>query len=116
MVGDVQNLKSIFHHKYGGNTDFNGYFDKFFSVEVFHFKNESIVSEFVEEIIYKFKIKDEENFNGAIQSKSGFVKLFLEVILKKCLLKLPQNPERKLGDEVSTRILLNLVGSNHGWI
>ncbi|GAH41909.1 unnamed protein product, partial [marine sediment metagenome] len=51
LVADVQNLKSIFHYKYGEQTDFNGYFDKFFSVEVFQFKNEEIITKVIDQII-----------------------------------------------------------------
>ena len=35
LVADYHNIKSIYQHKYGLDTDFNGYFDKFFSIEIF---------------------------------------------------------------------------------
>lgn len=37
LVCDVLNIREIFCQRYGGNTDFNGYIDKFYTVEVFHF-------------------------------------------------------------------------------
>lgn len=37
IVCDIDNIRNVFHHKYGANTDFNGYIDKFFSVDVFTF-------------------------------------------------------------------------------
>ena len=39
VVCHQQNIKSIFHHKYGDNTDFNGYFNKYFSSKPFDFNN-----------------------------------------------------------------------------
>jgi hypothetical protein len=84
LVADVQNLKSIFHYKYGENTDFNGYFDKFFSFEVFQFKNEETITKIIDQIISNFQIEDTENLKEALGDK-GFAKLFLEDILKKSL-------------------------------
>jgi len=84
LVADVQNLKSIFHYKYGENTDFNGYFDKFFSFEVFQFKNEEIITKIIDQIISNFQIEDTENLKEAF-GRDGFIRLFLEDILKKSL-------------------------------
>jgi hypothetical protein len=84
LVADVQNLKSIFHYRYGEQTDFNGYFDKFFSVEVFQFKNEEIIAKVIDQIISKFQIEDTKNLNEALEPP-GFLRIFLEDILKKSL-------------------------------
>lgn len=84
LVSDVQNLKSIFHHKYGEQTDFNGYFDKFFAVEIFQFKNEEIITKVVDEIISKFKIEN-ENLNKEFQDKGNYLRIFLKDILLKSL-------------------------------
>ncbi|PKP31016.1 MAG: hypothetical protein CVT99_11025 [Bacteroidetes bacterium HGW-Bacteroidetes-16] len=37
VVCDIDNIRSIFHHKYGTKSDFNGYIDKFYSVDVFKY-------------------------------------------------------------------------------
>ena len=84
LVADIQNLKSIFHYKYGEQTDFNGYFDKFFSVEMFQFKNEEIIVKVIDQIISNFQIEDTENLNEVL-GPSGFVRIFLKYILKKSL-------------------------------
>lgn len=84
LVADVQNLKSIFHYKYGKQTDFNGYFDKFFSVEVFQFKNEEIITKIIDEIISKFQIEDTIILNDALES-NGVLRIFSGCILKKSL-------------------------------
>ena len=45
LVCDIDNLRNIFHNKYGTNVDFTGYIDKFFSIEIFNFDNkESIIN------------------------------------------------------------------------
>ena len=82
LVTDYQNIKSIFHHKYGENTDFNGYFDKFFNIEIFQFQNKKIITKAVDQVISRFKIEDEENLKEAL-GKYGYLRFFLEEILIK---------------------------------
>ena len=84
LVADVQNLKSIFHYKYGKQTDFNGYFDKFFSVEVFQFKNEEIITKVIDQIISKFKIEDAIILNDALK-QNEFLRIISGYILIKSL-------------------------------
>jgi hypothetical protein len=83
IVADYSNLKSIFHHKYGENTDSSGYFNKFFSVEVFQFKNEEIIKKTIEQLILMFQIKDEEIKKNIKQE--GFIKIIIEDVLKRAL-------------------------------
>lgn len=40
---DIENVRQIFHTKYGSRVDFNGYIDKFFTKGIFHFKNKENV-------------------------------------------------------------------------
>jgi len=42
IVSDYNNLKKIFAHRYGGNTDFKGYLDKFFSKKVWYFDGKAL--------------------------------------------------------------------------
>lgn len=39
LVCDIENIRKIFHAKYGADVDFSGYIDKFYSKEIFHFDN-----------------------------------------------------------------------------
>jgi hypothetical protein len=39
LVCDVNNIRNIFHSKYGLDVDFTGYVDKFYSKEIFYFSN-----------------------------------------------------------------------------
>lgn len=47
FVCDINNIRNIFHHKYGSETDFTGYIDKFYSKQIFNF---DIREEFLEEL------------------------------------------------------------------
>ncbi len=37
LVCDIQNIRNIFHHRYGSSVDFSGYVDKFYSKKIFSF-------------------------------------------------------------------------------
>ncbi|MCK4355128.1 hypothetical protein KAW43_02110 [Candidatus Parcubacteria bacterium] len=84
LVADIQNLKSIFHHKYGEQTDFSGYFNKFFTVEIFQFKNEEIIEEAMNEIISRFQTEN-ENLSKELNNSAFFLTIFLKDILLKSL-------------------------------
>ncbi len=83
VVADYTNLKSIFHHKYGPQTDFSGYIDKFFSISPYYFDNKKAVLNLVDEIAKSIK-NEEPNLAGAI-GDSGYIKLFLRYIFAKTI-------------------------------
>lgn len=39
LIGDVDNIRNIFHTRYGSSTSFSGYIDKFYSTSIFSFDN-----------------------------------------------------------------------------
>lgn len=89
FVCDINNIRNIFHSRYGGDTDFTGYIDKFFSQEVFYFNNEeeilSIVKDFVKSI--KPAVEGEQFINENILSGRNYrEKSTLEVILTELIL------------------------------
>lgn len=45
LVCDVENIRNIFHAKYGMKVDFSGYIDKFYSKEIFKFDNVRMVAD-----------------------------------------------------------------------
>ena len=47
FVADNQNLKSIFHHRYGQGTESRGYFDKFYREGVFAYDSKEIIQKWV---------------------------------------------------------------------
>lgn len=81
MVADYENIKNIFHYKYGHHTDFGGYSDKFFSIAPYDFNNNSAVLNSIDLIIKNIK-NDEPDLKSAI-GESGYIKLFLSDILKR---------------------------------
>lgn len=83
VVGDIQNLKSIFHHKYGAETEFAGYFDKFFTIKPYEFDNEKAVAERIPYLLQRIK-HNEPLLKNAI-SEEGIVKHFLEEVLTQAL-------------------------------
>ena len=82
IVGDRNNLHNIFRHKYGEETDFWGYFDKFFSVRPFEFDNEKAVAESIPQLMQR--IKKNPSLKGAL-GKGGIIKRLLEEVLGKAL-------------------------------
>lgn len=62
FVCDINNIRTIFHHKYGLETDFTGYIDKFYSRQIFNF---DIRNEFIEELnMFLSPLKDSRYING----------------------------------------------------
>ncbi|MGO4820627.1 MULTISPECIES: P-loop NTPase fold protein [unclassified Flavobacterium] len=61
FVCDIENIRKIFHHKYGADVDFSGYIDKFYSIKPFDFDNRKYIQEkvsaFMKAIIFDDKIK-----------------------------------------------------------
>lgn len=83
LVGDIRNLRSIFHHRYGVGTDFQGYFDKFFTVRPYLLNNQRIVAERIPDLVKQIKC-DEPELKDAV-SESGYIKLMLEEVLTHAL-------------------------------
>jgi hypothetical protein len=47
VVADYENIQNLYHYRYGPDTDFGGYIDKFYSKEVFVFNNDQNLCEFI---------------------------------------------------------------------
>lgn len=54
LVADLHNLESVYHHKFGEKTDFQGYINKFYTSEPFFFDNELLQREFSKTLLPKF--------------------------------------------------------------
>lgn len=53
MVCDVKNIEYIYEHRYGPNTDFVGYMNKFYTSDVFDFEN----SDSLKELLHDFFVR-----------------------------------------------------------
>lgn len=73
LVGDIKNVRSIFEHRYGKDTDFEGYFSKYFSKKVYTFDIKKIIFE-NDSFQQKTKLRDYYllNINKPVSFPSGF--------------------------------------------
>ena len=55
IVCDFNNIRNLFHHRYGTEADFNGYMDKFYSSEVYYFDNKKAVISIISKIFESTK-------------------------------------------------------------
>jgi hypothetical protein len=78
VVADYANLEHIFHHKYGVETDFSGYVNKFFTIAPYRFDNQQAVVDTVEEIVKSIKNENPQMISAI--GEGGYIKLFLEHI------------------------------------
>ena len=70
IVCDLDNIKSLYKHLYGNKIDFNGYIDKFYSIEPYYFDNNKAM-------FFYLKNKLELNFpDYVIKSIVSFITLF----------------------------------------
>lgn len=83
IVGDIDNIRSIFHHKYGQGTEFDGYFDKFFTVKPYIFNNDKAITEALPQLLKRIKYEDEELKDA--MGESGIVKHLLQEVLGEAL-------------------------------
>lgn len=108
LVGDSKNIESIFSHRYGKDTDFDGYFNKFCSNVIYVFDNDKIISDYVEDLISELGTKDDGSIFVAMQ-KSGWVRVILTMILKDAILLSSK-------EKINLRQLLRLSRFNHDLI
>lgn len=59
-VCDIENIRNIYHSKYGQNVDFSGYIDKFYSREIYYFDNKRMVSNAISQIVESIKFSNNE--------------------------------------------------------
>lgn len=52
FVCDINNIRNIFHAKYGTDTDFTGYIDKFYSTDIFTFDNIDETIKFISQKLF----------------------------------------------------------------
>jgi hypothetical protein len=85
VVCDIQNVRRMFRTRYGQDTDFSGYIDKFYSRRVFHFDNRKAVEEAVSRILCSVKIEPQTknlSINLKHQLDHQFVVFVLVGLLK----------------------------------
>jgi hypothetical protein len=83
IVADYRNIKSVFHHKYGQDADFDGYIDKYYSISPYIYDNRRAILNLVEDIS-KIIMCSEEALKDAL-SERGYIKLFMNHIFYKAV-------------------------------
>jgi hypothetical protein len=58
LVCDIQNIRNIFKHRYEADVDFNGYIDKFYSTDIFHFQNYRQLNKVTGTLLHRMNISD----------------------------------------------------------
>lgn len=96
LVGDLNNIRRIYHHRFGQDVDFDGYIDKFYSTEVFYLNNLSTIISTLSDILKCILPNDK-------QDPSYLFYTITEFILTELLLYTKFN----------LRSLLNLVNSEY---
>jgi len=77
IVLDIENVRSIFHERFGARTDFSGYIDKFYTYEVFPFSNETAIQEIINQLILSISLSDDslKTFTINRQNSTDFIHL-----------------------------------------
>jgi hypothetical protein len=80
IVCDIDNIRNIYHHKYGMNTDFTGYIDKFYSKQIFNF---DIRSEFVDRLLkFLSPLINKYNKDSNYSFETTFIKIICLELIK----------------------------------
>ena len=87
FVCDIDNIRNIFAAKYGINTDFSGYIDKFYSSGIFYFNNNEEVALITEEIIKSINYHPYTTLikTNILHDDEGSTTNFLYILLKACI-------------------------------
>jgi hypothetical protein len=69
FVCDIDNIRKIYHNIYGSNIDFNGYIDKFYSKNIFHFDIRSSLVGMINEVLRSINYSDRPDTDNYIRGK-----------------------------------------------
>lgn len=69
FVCDIENIRKIFHHKYGAGVDFSGYIDKFYSVAPFDFDNRKYVKAKIGELLKEIRLDSSLQYYNFYENK-----------------------------------------------
>lgn len=84
LVCDIENIRGIFHTRYGSQIDFSGYIDKFYSRNIFRFDNNENVELFIERYVRLIQYNEVTKYVS--KSSNGFNLYAFSISLLKDLL------------------------------
>ncbi len=73
FVCDINNIRNIFTKKYGADTDFSGYINKFYSSEIYNFDNKKAIEAFVQDKLLPFKENLYEDTEREIYNRTSHI-------------------------------------------
>lgn len=91
IVCDFNNIRNLFHHRYGTEVDFMGYIDKFYSSEVYHFDNKKAIIGIINKIFESVKPisrGDDINYIKQDYFNNKFLQDILDLLVNRRLLNL----------------------------
>ncbi len=89
LVCDNENIRNIFKARYGIDTDYNGYIDKFYSKEIFEHKVSDLVEIFTREVFKSLKTTNREIKAGDTSYFTvPYLKSIIEVLLQQNIMNI----------------------------
>ncbi|SHH56865.1 P-loop NTPase fold protein [Flavobacterium defluvii] len=79
LICDIENIRGIFHNKYGAEIDFSGYIDKFYSKEIYYYKIEEVIKNNLKIILTKIRC-NQTNFATQISSQGTYIHTELQFL------------------------------------
>ena len=109
LIGDLKNIRSIFSHFYGKETDFEGYFDKFYSSYVYHLDISSNLVGILEKIVdnYNYEFKETLGANQHLADRYKRLKKDYLIPILQSLVKSKTITIRSLIKSYDQKIVLN---------
>jgi hypothetical protein len=101
FVCDIENIRSIYHSKYGVSTDFSGYIDKFYTGGIFYFNNTQGIKNGIQNILKSIRVVNTED-----QTIWRIVFPYLEFILQVMV----------FANAINMRILTRLSKSTYSFV
>lgn len=91
IVCDINNIKNIFHYRYGAEVDFIGYIDKFYSTDIYQFDNKKAIGGIVTKILGSVKLFSrgtEMDIIWQFYFRSNFLFDFVSILISQSLISL----------------------------
>jgi KAP family P-loop domain len=92
LVCDFNNIRNIFHHRYGLEVDFMGYIDKFYSSDIYYFDNKKAIKGIIKQILdtinFEGRNADDPNILRQFYLQNGFLADLINIFLSQGLISL----------------------------
>lgn len=72
LVCDINNIRGIFHSKYGSNIDFSGYIDKFYTHDIFEYNFTKIISQDLGKFLKSIKVSADNSSQITFKNNNGY--------------------------------------------